>query len=300
MTMKKILLTGASGQLGKTFNLHFAHSYLLEKYSLLAFDRSEFDLSKEESISSFLSLYKPSVIINCGAYTAVDDAETESELAIKVNDEAVGRISSWASENDCRLIHISTDFVFDGASKKPYLPTDPAVPIGVYGKTKRAGEKHVLDSLADSGVIIRTSWLYSEFRRNFVRTMIRLMSEKPDIGIVKDQIGSPTSTHSLARVILKVIEQRNIYGILHWCDGASISWYDFALEIQRVAHEHGLLEKKIPLKPLMTLHYPTKAARPSYSVLDRNLTLEKLGMINTDWRIELEKVVKRILGKKKD
>ena len=116
---------------------------------------------------------------------------------------------------------------------------------------------------------------------------------------MKDQIGSPTSTHSVARVILKVIEQRSIYGILHWCDGASISWYDFALEIQRVAHKHGLLKKKIPLKPLMTSHYPTKAARPSYSVLDRNLTLEKLGMINTDWRIELEKVVERISGKLK-
>ena len=170
--MEKILLTGANGQLGQTFNLHFEHSRLKEKYMLLAIDRNDLDLTKEESIYSFLSCYMPSIIINCGAYTAVDEAEIESELARKINDEAVGRISGWASENACRLIHISTDFVFDGAAEKPYLPGDLASPTGVYGKTKLAGEKHILNSLAESGVIIRTSWLYSEFSNNFVKSIL--------------------------------------------------------------------------------------------------------------------------------
>ena len=295
--METILLTGASGQLGKTFNLQFEHSSLKEKYTLLAFDKTDMDLTKEESTSSLLSMYRPSVIINCGAYTAVDDAEIESELARKVNDEAVGRISGWASENDCRLIHISTDFVFDGTSEKPYSPDDPAFPTGVYGKTKLAGEKHILKSLTSSGVIIRTSWLYSEFCQNFVITMIRLMAEKPDLGIVSDQVGSPTSAHSLSRVLIKVIEKGSFYGILHWCDGASITWYDFALEIQKVALRYGLLKKKIPLKPLMTVDYPALAARPTYSVLDRSFTIEQLDIVTTDWRIELERVIERILKK---
>ena len=195
------------------------------------------------------------------------------------------------------MIHISTDFVFDGAAKKPYSPADLTFPIGVYGKTKLAGEKHILKSLAYSGVIIRTSWLYSEFRQNFVVTMIRLMREKPDLGIVNDQIGSPTSAHSLARVLLKVIDQQNTCGILHWCDGATISWYDFAFEIQRVAFARGLLKKKIPIKPLVTADYPMIAARPPYSVLDRTSTLKRLSMITTDWKAELEEVIERILKK---
>ena len=297
MTMDKILLTGANGQLGKTFNLHFENSHLSEKYVLLAFNRDELDLAKRESTMRLLSSHRPSVIVNCGAYTAVDKAETESERARQINDQAVSHISSWAFENNCRIIHVSTDFVFDGATKKPYSPDDLTFPIGVYGKTKLAGERHILKLLANSGVIIRTSWLYSEFRQNFVVTMIRLMKEKPDLGIVNDQIGSPTSAHSLARVLLKAIEQQSICGILHWCDGATISWYDFALEIQRVALACGLLNKKILIKPLGTADYPMMAPRPPYSVLDRTLTLERLGMITTDWRTELKEVIERILKK---
>lgn len=299
MTVDKILLTGASGQLGRAFRLHFKDSLLSEKYTLLALDRNELDLTNKESTIRLLSLHRPSVIVNCGAYTAVDKAEAESERARQINDEAVGLITGWASENNCRLIHISTDFVFDGAAKKPYEPQDLASPIGVYGKTKLAGEKHILKSLAHSGVIIRTSWLYSEFRQNFVISMIRLMEEKPDLGIVNDQVGSPTSAHSLARLLLKVIDQQNFCGILHWCDGATISWYDFALEIQRVALAYGLLNKKILIKPIGTADYPMMARRPPYSVLDRTFTLERFKMIRTDWRIELEKVIERILKETK-
>ena len=293
--MEKILLTGAKGQLGQTFLLHFTRSDLTKKYTLIPSDRNDMDLTDNESIFSFLSLYKPSVIMNCGAYTAVDKAETECELAKKINDEAVGYISDWTSKNDCRLIHISTDFVFDGKKGAPYVPADTASPTGVYGQTKLAGEERILNSLTERAVIIRTSWLYSEFRQNFVKTMIRLMAEKPDLAVVNDQVGSPTSAHSLARVLIKTLEHQSFSGILHWCDGASISWFDFALEIQKLTSRHGLLKREVILKPLMTEDYPSLAKRPSYSVLDRSCALDHLELPATDWRVELEKVIERIL-----
>ncbi|OUT95681.1 MAG: dTDP-4-dehydrorhamnose reductase [Flammeovirgaceae bacterium TMED32] len=291
--MKKLLLLGANGQLGRTFLSHFRDSDLAGKYFLRAVDIDEVDLTRKEPILSFLSSYEPSLIINCAAYTAVDVAETEFELAKKINDEAVGSLSAWASSNLCRMLHISTDFVFDGSKKEPYLPTDQASPIGVYGKTKLAGEKHILKSLS-GGVVVRTSWLYSEFGQNFVKSMIRLMTEKPELSIISDQIGSPTSTHSLVHLLFQLVEHDSFSGILHWCDGASISWYDFAVEIQRQAFERGLLTGAIPLKPITTEEYPTLAARPCYSVLDRGDTLQQFDINALDWRAELGKVINRI------
>jgi len=291
--MGKILLTGAKGQLGQTFLSYFVQSSLAEEYTLIAPDRSDMDLSKRESISNFLSGCEPSVIINCGAYTAVDDAEAEFELAKRINDDAVEGISIWAVENDCRLIQVSTDFVFDGSKKKPYSPQDVPFPTGAYGRTKLAGEEHIL-KLIDNGVIIRTSWLYSEFRHNFLKTMLKLMSEKTHLDVVNNQVGSPTSTHSLVQVLLKVIEFPSYSGILHWCDGASISWYDFALEIRKIAFDQGLIKREIPLRPILSEDYPSKTKRPSYSVLDRSYTLKQLGMMPTSWETELEKVIERI------
>ena len=293
MNMKTLLLLGAKGQLGQTFRYHFSSSTLADKYSCVSIDVEELDLSKEETIFSFLTSNGPSVIVNCAAYTAVDAAETETCLAQSINDVAVGKIASWASINLCRLIHISTDFVFDGTKREPYLPLDHARPVGVYGKTKLAGEKHVLDS-CDKGIVIRTSWLYSEFGQNFVKTMIKLMMEESELGVVDDQIGSPTSTHSLVNLIFSVIERENFCGILHWCDGASISWYDFALEIQKQAIEQGLLKRRIPLRPLSTEEYETLAVRPAYSVLDRGKTIDQFGVIASSWRAELGMVINRM------
>ena len=300
MTMGKILITGAKGQLGKTLLPYLSESNLPEKYSVVLSDRDKLNLSRHDSISSFLSSCKPSVIINCAAYTAVDKAEIEFEFAKKINDEAVGHIAGWASKNGCRLIQISTDFVFDGSKGKPYTPGDLATPIGVYGRTKQAGEKHVLEILNGSGVIVRTSWLYSEHRQNFVKKMIRLMSEKPELGVVNDQLGSPTSAHTLAKLLIKLIENQSFCGIFHWCDGASITWYDFAVEIQEAALAQGLLKKRIPLSPLRSADFPTRVTRPLYSVLDRSYTLEKFAIIGTDWRMELGEVIKRISEKTED
>jgi len=294
--MKKLLLTGSKGQLGKTFSAYFSRSDLSKRYLLYCADRNEMDLSKEESISSLLSSLSPSVILNCAAYTGVDKAEQEPELAKNINDDAVANISKWASANFCRVIHISTDFVFDGSKREPYLPSDQTKPIGVYGKTKRAGEKHVLE-LGSSGVIVRTSWLYSDFCNNFVKTMINLMSKKSELSIVCDQMGSPTSAYALSRLLIKIIKQEDFYGILHWCDGACISWFDFAAEIQKQAFKLGLLKNKIPLKPIKTEEYATSAVRPKYSVLDRNGSQAQFSVDFTDWKDELRGVLRRMSEK---
>ena len=292
--MKTLLLTGAEGQLGQTFRAHFPSSGLLKKYRLLTADTREMDLTKEESILDFLESQIPDLIVNCGAYTSVDTAESEVETATKINDYAVYCIARWASENSCRVIHISTDFVFDGRKREPYSPSDETNPLGAYGKSKLAGESHLLELLPQRGVVLRTSWLYSAYGYNFVKTMIELMKRKSVLGVVNDQIGSPTSTHSLVLVLFSLIEHRTINGVFHWCDGAAISWYDFAIEIQRQAYKHGLLAREIPIKPLTTKDYPTPAVRPRYSVLHRGITLEKFGLHVTNWQAELKTVVLQI------
>ena len=292
--MEKLLVTGANGQLGRTFLQYFAESNLSRRYVALPCDRHNMDLRNEKTVRSFLSTHQPSMIINCGGYTAVDKAEVEPEIAQKVNSDAVAYISMWASKNKCRVIHISTDFIFDGRKSRPYLTTDPAHPSGVYGKTKLEGEKQIKRILPRSGVIIRTSWLYSEYRNNFVKTMIKLMEKESSVGVVSDQIGSPTSTHSLVALILKVIEKEGFYGVLHWCDGACISWYDFALEIQRQAVKHGILKRKTLVKPIVSSEYKTLAVRPPYSVLSRGDTIRQFPMTALDWKMELNEVLGRI------
>ncbi len=287
---------GANGQLGMSFRKCFEESDLTNTWTLSVTDIDEVDLTDTESTISFLATSAPSVILNCAAYTEVDRAEQEAELAKELNDDAVANISNWASTNHCRVIHISTDFVFDGRKKEPYLPHDIANPIGVYGKTKLAGEKHILE-LGSNGVIVRTSWLYSEFSNNFVKTMTNLMSKKSELGIVSDQIGSPTSTHTLSCLLIEIIECDYFYGILHWCDGASISWFDFAVEIQKQALKSGLLKKEIPLKPIKTEEYATSAARPKYSVLDRTCSLDQFNVEITDWKDELKGVISRMSEK---
>ena len=178
MNMNKILLTGVKGQLGRTFRAHFLSSGLPQKYRLLTADIREMDLAEKESISDFLESQNPSLIVNCGAYTSVDTAESEVEAARKINDGAVSCIARWASENNCRMIHISTDFVFDGRKREPYSPFDETNPLGIYGETKLAGESHLRKLLPKDGVVLRASWLYSEHGHNFVKTMIELMNRK--------------------------------------------------------------------------------------------------------------------------
>jgi len=291
---EKLLLTGANGQLGHTFAQFFARSDLTNKYELQKIDIEEVDFTDSQSILSALSFYNPSTIINCGAYTAVDQAEKNEKLARKINDEAVAKMADWSHEKKSRLIQISTDFVFDGIKKSPYLPDDATNPLGVYGRTKLAGEKHILNHSGSGGVVLRTSWLYSEFCGNFVKTMLRLMKGKNELKVVNDQIGSPTSTHSLVGLLFRIINSRPISGVFHWCDGAEISWYDFAIEIQKQAFDNGILRSKIPIRAVGTSVYPTLAKRPRYSVLDRSKALVEFDLEDMSWQDELRRVIREL------
>ena len=294
MNKERLLLTGAKGQLGCTFSALFERSDLINEYGLQKVDIEELDFTDTHSISSTLSFYNPSTIINCGAYTAVDQAERHHDLAEKINSEAVAIMTEWAQEERARLIQISTDFVFDGNKRTPFRPEDLTKPLGVYGRTKLAGEECVLNNLGRSGLVIRTSWLYSEFGSNFVKTMIILMKSKEEINVVNDQVGSPTSTRSLVALIFRIIGNKTASGIFHWSDGAEITWYDFAIEIQKQAFDEGILKSKIPIRPTETSAYPTLAKRPPYSVLDRRKTVEEFGLSGMSWKEELNRVIGEI------
>ena len=295
----KLLLTGAEGQLGSTIRQHWASSSLADTYQLECCDLADLDITDEAATRKYLERINPALVINAAAYTAVDRAEQDSELAHAVNAKAAGYIANWCAERNAKMVQISTDFVFSGEASVPYNTEDLPAPLSEYGASKRAGEEQVQQNLPNSGVIVRTSWLYSEFGNNFVKTMLRLMTEKTELGIVADQIGSPTSTHSLVKVIFQLLETDGV-GIFHWSDGAAISWYDFATEIQAIGLELGILNKAIPLNKLTTAEYPTPATRPAYSVMDISNTLSLLSKTPRTWQEELRDVIAALVNDYKD
>lgn len=283
----RIVLTGAGGQFGQTLVARWPDS-LLSQYELIPLERSDLDIADAAAVHSTLDALKPALIINAAAYTAVDKAESESEAAFAINERGVANL---AAASTCPLIHLSTDFVFDGLASTPYTENAATAPLSVYGKSKLAGEKALLAQKPDA-MIIRTSWLYSEYGANFVKTMLRLMSERDVLSIVHDQIGSPTSTHSLAAVVCSAASTRlNVAampkGIFHWSDGASITWFDFALEIQTQALALGLLKSPCTLRPIPTSEYPTPAARPLYSVMSRARARAEFDCPTNTWQAEL-------------
>ena len=294
MNKNNILITGAKGQLGCTLARYWSESGLARNNEVNLYDMGRLDLTIASSVEKELNSLKPRTILNTAAYTSVDDAETDQDAAFAINASAVGTLAGWVANNDCFMVHFSTDFVFDGSKSVPYLPTDNACPLSVYGLSKLAGEAALQLQLPDKHTIIRTSWLYSEYGKNFVQTMLRLMKQKDELGVVADQVGSPTSTHSLVALLLTTLGQEIKPGIYHWTDGASISWYEFAQAIQQEAIDQGLLRRKIPIKPLTTEEYSATAVRPQYSVMDRSKTLSDIGMQPTDWQQELRLVIKRI------
>jgi dTDP-4-dehydrorhamnose reductase len=266
---------------------------LLSQYELIPLMRGDLDLADAAAVHSTLDALQPALIINAAAYTAVDKAESEAEAAFAINERGVANL---AAASTCPLIHLSTDFVFDGAASTPYAESAATAPLSVYGKSKLAGEKALLAQKPDA-MIIRTSWLYSEYGANFVKTMLRLMSERDLLSIVNDQIGSPTSTHSLAAVVCSAASTRldiaampkEPSGIFHWSDGASITWFDFALEIQTQALALGLLKSPCTLMPIPTSEYPTPAARPLYSVMSRARARAEFDCPTNTWQAELKR-----------
>ena len=277
---KRILVTGANGQLGSELK------ELSSRYSQFEWvfaDRSVLDLSDLASISNVLDSLQPQIIINCAAYTAVDKAETETELADVLNHQAVAVMAQWSASHDCRLLHISTDYVFDGNSSVALTEVAPTGPINVYGQTKLAGEQACLRENPEA-IIIRTSWVYSRFGNNFVKTMSRLMQERESLNVVNDQIGSPTYAADLAEAILTIITHSHWQaGIYNFSNEGEISWYEFALAIQEIGG-FDCLVNGIP-----SSDYPTPAQRPHYSLLDKSKIATTFGVVVPGYRASLEK-----------
>ena len=259
--MKKILVTGGNGQLAKSLKALVA-TKSLNNYQFLFFDKTQFDITNKELIETFFFSNSIDCVINCAAYTAVDLAETEVELAFTINADGVKNLAEECALQNATLIHISTDYVFDGEKvNSEYLPDDETSPINVYGKSKLAGENYAL-KINPRTHVVRTSWLYSEFGKNFYTTMLRLMSERDEISVVSDQVGKPTHALDLAKYILELIVGSNTdYGIHHFSGNEIMSWYDFA---KKIALENGFDTK---IHPITTDQYPTAAKRPKWSVL---------------------------------
>ncbi|HEX5460830.1 MAG TPA: dTDP-4-dehydrorhamnose reductase [Steroidobacteraceae bacterium] len=286
--MTKVLITGAGGQVGRM---------LLEMrpadIETVACAHADLDIGAGDAVRHCVARHRPAVIINAAAYTAVDKAESEPDTAQRINAEGPRHLAVAARESGARLIHISTDFVFDGAASVPYRPDSPTHPLSVYGQTKRDGERGVLEALPEQSVIVRTAWVYAATGANFVRTMLRVMRANGAARVVADQVGTPTAARWLAEALWRIAGKPEIRGIHHWTDAGVASWYDFAVAIAEEGAELGLLAPDVAVTPIATSDYPTPARRPSYSVLDKS-SLAPHGLSPTHWRKRLRGVLKEI------
>jgi dTDP-4-dehydrorhamnose reductase len=282
-----ILVTGSNSQLGKELKILADH---YPQYRFVFASREDLKIHHYGLVENYFFATKPQYCINCAAYTAVDKAENEKEVAMLVNGEAVGNLAAVCKKYQTKLIHISTDYVFDGESEVPYKENDPTHPINTYGESKLEGEQLCMKEDKDA-IIIRTSWVYSSFGHNFVKTMIRLMNERTELNVVVDQIGSPTYAANLAEVILTIIhnDQLSIFkwtpGIYHYSNEGKVSWYDFAVAIS------DLIGSKAKLHPISTAEFPTPAKRPRFSLLNKEKIKNTYQISIPDWKDSLKKCI---------
>ena len=278
--MKNILVTGGNGQLGQELQRLAKGS----EHTFLFTDVAELDITDLSAVERYFAEKKINVCINCAAYTAVDKAETDEATAIRINVTGAENLGKACATQGAVLFHISTDFVFDGASGKLYTETDAPNPLGVYGATKLKGEQKALAANPKT-YVVRTAWLYSSFANNFVKTMLRLGEERKELGIVADQVGTPTYAADLAKALLQMLEKEPgpaAFGVYHYSNEGVASWYDFAVAI----FEMGGLQVKV--NPIPTEAYPVPAKRPSYSVLDKRKIKESFGLSVPHWRNSLK------------
>ena len=285
--MNNILVTGGNGQLGSELK-EIASNY--PDYNFLFTDVKNLDITNHTAVKKFIEINNITGIINCAAYTAVDKAESESELADAINHLAVANFARLSKDKNIRLVHISTDYVFDGTNHKPYVETDTPNPKSVYGVTKLDGELAMQQINPANSIIIRTSWVYSKFGNNFVKTMLRLAETRDEISVVADQVGSPTNAADLAKVILTILPQieNNSVELFHYSNEGVCSWYDFAKAIFEIK------EISIKVKPIESKQYPTPAKRPFYSVLNKTNIKERYLLEIPYWRETLRNVCKNI------
>jgi len=285
----KALITGANGQLGRCLQMTVPVAV-----SAIFCTRSQLDLVNDASIERVLNDTQPDVVINAAAYTAVDRAETDRDAAFAANDTAVAVLARCCRANRARLIHLSTDYVFDGGSSVAYETDAVTHPINVYGESKLAGERRIVANDGLEWTIVRTSWVHSPHGRNFVSTMLRLMRERDSVSVVADQIGVPTSALSLARFVWHIAARVHRDGILHFTDGGDASWYDFAVAISEEATAAKLLPRPATVKPIATRDYPTPARRPQFSILATQASLDRVPFPQVHWREALREVLRNI------
>lgn len=283
--MKNILITGANGQLGNEMRLLSSEN---NQYNYFFTDVHELDICDEQAIQTFVTENQIDVIVNCAAYTAVDKAEDNADLCRKLNAVAPGYLAKAAESRGAAMIQVSTDYVFNGTNHIPYTEEEPTCPASVYGNTKLEGEQNVMTNCSKA-IVIRTAWLYSTFGNNFVKTMIRLGKERESLGVVFDQIGTPTYARDLAKAIYAAINKGIVPGIYHFSDEGVCSWYDFTLAIHRIA---GINTCKV--SPLHTADYPAKAARPHYSVLDKTKIKKTFDIEIPHWEVSLQECINDI------
>ncbi|MDJ0554296.1 MAG: dTDP-4-dehydrorhamnose reductase [Microcoleaceae cyanobacterium MO_207.B10] len=287
----KILLTGINGQLG-----HQLQPHLTKIGEVTAVGRENLDLANPNAISQLIDEIKPEIIVNAAAYTAVDKSENEPELAHAVNGVAPSIMATEAKKLGATLIHVSTDYVFDGSKSTPYTETDPTNPLGIYGQSKLAGEEAIRNSGANH-IIIRTAWVYGVYGKgNFVKTMLRLGKDREELRVVYDQVGSPTWTGNLAEAIAQIIPylKEEIYGTYHYTNSGAISWYDFAVAIFEEAKQIGFPLQIKQVVPITTAEYPTPAKRPAFSVLNSGKISKVLGTHSAYWRDSLRQMLKEL------
>jgi dTDP-4-dehydrorhamnose reductase len=285
----KVIITGAGGQLGRAL-LKSAPEHA-EVTGLL---RSQLDIGDAQAVTDALQALRPDLVINAGAYTAVDKAESEPAAAERANTVGPHNLATAAHVTGARLLHVSTDFVFDGLASKPYRPDAPTNPQNTYGRTKRGGEEAVLRTLPERSVVLRTAWVYAADGSNFVRTMLRLMTSKGHVRVVADQVGTPTAAHSLAEAIWALAARPDVHGTYHWTDAGVASWYDFAVAIAEESVALGLVPADVRVDPIATEEYPTPASRPAYSVLDKRSLLQTVSVPARHWRVNLRTVLREI------
>ena len=285
----KVFVAGSRGQLGQTLA-----ETVPAAMDFAGGDLPEVNITDLRALQARVAAERPDVVINAAAYTAVDKAESEPDVAKLVNVEGARNVAGAAREAGARVIHVSTDFVFDGGSDRPYEPDNSPAPLCVYGQTKLDGEVAVRDATDGDAIIIRTAWLYSRFGQNFVRTMLRLMGERDELSVVADQRGTPTWARSLAETTWAAVAADLPGGVYHWTDGGEASWHEFAEAIYQEARRSGLLDRDVVVRAIPTKEYPTPARRPAYSVLDCSATVVALGIEQRPWKERLRQMLQEL------
>ena len=286
----KVLITGKGGQLAWELA-----QLAPEAYEVISVGVAELDITNEKLVSDFISEKKPDLVINAAAYTAVDEAEKDIDRAYAVNELGVKYVAQACKKIGARILHISTDFIFDGTSTSPYQIDAKPKPLNVYGASKLAGDIELNKILPEASVIVRTAWVYSIHGNNFVKSMLRLMQEKAQLGIIYDQVGTPTWAKGLAQWLWIIASKPQVTGTYHWTDAGVASWYDFAVAIQELGLEKGLLNNAIPILPIPTSAYQTPAKRPAFSVIDKSSAEEVSGLNTKHWRKQLSAMMDEIV-----